>query len=108
MMIPEPDPPPCWLNTLILTTEGSTCFATASTEPTGAEPSVSREVTGLSVAVADEVLFASSSATTPAAPATPAIPPTASAATIRPATTARDGRPVGRAVGAAGDQAAPP
>ena len=93
MMMPEPDPCSWPLPTLIFTTDGSTRFATASTESVAGAVCL-RLITGevvvrapLAVSVPPPL-----TASNPAAPATPAAPPTTSAATSRPATTPGPGR----------------
>lgn len=92
-MIPDPDPLPCWLTTLILTTEGSTSRATASTDPLAAGSSLPESTTGLLTAVwAESLDWLSFSANTPAAPPTPAMPPSISPPISSPATVAFVGR----------------
>ena len=97
-LITMPDPEPCsWaFCTLILTTEGSTDLATASTESaagvtclrfTTGELAVPPEVDGLSL------LTRLSTALNPAAPAIPLRPPTTSAAARIAATAPPLGRP---------------
>ncbi len=95
MMMPEPEPCSCALRTLIFTTEGSTDFATASTE-SAAGATCFWFTTGELVVLfepPDEPLpNTSSTAVKPAAPTTPAIPPTTRAATRIVATTPAPGR----------------
>src|SRR5690606_36181890 len=96
-MVPDPDAPPCGVRTSILTTLGSTFWATDSTEPAGAgscDCDTGDVDTGLASAVAAE---SSCVASQRAAPPKPAPPPTtsdvASTAAARPARRRRGSGP---------------
>ncbi len=86
-MMPEPEPASWPFETSILTTEGSTCWATCSTEPSAAVP--------VGVLTTDDVVRAAGAAveleasgfqvSQAAAPPTPAAPPTTREAATTPA-----------------------
>ena len=92
-MMPEPEPDSCGPVTSILTTEGSTCCATCSTEPLGAVPAGALTTCEVVRPSAKPVVEPGCHSSQAAAPPTPAAPPTSSEAVTTDAANApRRGR----------------